>query len=232
MYDPDMNAPPINSLPVVIILLVCLIGGAELVFQMGENGFVGGSQGIGWRIEAMQRFAFSDTLFDWMRLTGTYSPQNMLRFISYIFVHQSFMHTLFALVFVLAIGKFVAEIMHPVAVFVVFFASAALGAAIYSIILDEQFAMIGSYPAVYGLIGSFTWLRFSSLQEDENSGLRAFNLIVFFMAIALIYKFLFGGTNDWLAELSGFCVGFLLSIAFGPDSKLRLQKMLSLTRQR
>jgi membrane associated rhomboid family serine protease len=142
------------------------------------------------------------------------------------------MHTLFALVFVLAIGKFVAEIMNPLAVLLVFFASGALGAAVYSIALDEQFALIGAYPAVYGLIGAFTWLRFSSLQDAGENGLQAFNLIIFFMTLAIIYKFLFGGTNEWLAELVGFTVGFVLSIALGPDGKKRLEKMLKITRER
>ncbi len=232
MYDDDLNAPPLNPLPTVVILLACLVGGVELVFQAAEAGFIGGVEGIGWRLNAVQNFAFSDRIFDWMRETGQYSGQNILRFFSYVFIHQSMVHAIFALVFVLALGKFVAEIMHPIAVLAIFFASAAVGAAIYSIALDEQFALIGAYPAIYGLIGAFTWLRFSALQDEGESGLQAFNLIIFFMVIALIYKFLFGGTNDWLAELIGFCVGFSLAVALGPDGKLRLQKILKLARRR
>jgi membrane associated rhomboid family serine protease len=232
MYDQDLNAPPINPLPLVVIFLTCLIGGAEVIFSAAEAGFLGGQDAIGWRVAAVQQYAFSDTLFDWMRVNGLYSMENMTRFATYLFIHQSFMHSLFALVFVLAIGKFVAEIMNPFAVLLVFFASGALGAAVYSIALDEQFALIGAYPAVYGLIGAFTWLRFSSLQDAGENGLQAFNLIIFFMTIAIIYKFLFGGTNEWLAELVGFAVGFVLSIALGPDGKRRLEKMLKITRER
>lgn len=232
MYDQDLNAPPINPLPLVVILLTCLIGGVELIFQAAEAGFIGDGQAIGWRVAAVQQYAFSDTLFDWMRVNDAYSPQNLLRFVTYLFIHQSFMHSLFALVFVLAMGKFVAEIMNPFAVLIVFFASGALGAAVYSIALDEPFALIGAYPAVYGLIGAFTWLRFSSLKDAGENGLQAFNLIIFFMSIAIIYKFLFGGTNEWLAELVGFTSGFLFSVALGPEGKRRLEKMLKITRQR
>ncbi|KAB7613315.1 rhomboid family intramembrane serine protease [Amylibacter sp. SFDW26] len=232
MYEPDLNAPPINPLPPVVIVLVCLLGGVELVFQAAEAGFAGGAAGIGWRIEAVQQYAFSDSVFDWMRETGQYSWENMLRFLTYPFLHQSFMHTLFAVVFVLAIGKFVSEVMNSFAVLLIFFASSAIGAALYSVVLDQQYALIGAYPAVFGLIGAFTWLQFSSLKRSGQSGLKAFTLILFFLGIALLYKFLFGGTNEWLAEMIGFCVGFALSIVLGPDGKERLQKVLLMARQR
>lgn len=232
MYDPDINAPPINPLPPVVILLACLIGSVELIFQAAEAGYIGGPQAIGWRVDAVQHYAFSDQLFDWMRQSGNYAANNMLRFVSYVFIHQSFLHVVFALVFVLAIGKFVGEIMNQFLVLLVFFGSAAGGAFVYSVTLNEQFAMIGAYPAVYGLIGAFTWLRFTALKGAGENGLQAFNLILFFMSIALIFKFLFGGSNDWLAELAGFCVGFFLTVVFGPNSKQRLHKMLARTRQR
>ncbi len=232
MYDDDLNAPPLNPLPAVVILLVCLVGGVELVFQAAEAGFVGGAEGIGWRVAMVQKFSFSDGIFDWMRETGQYSVHNFLRFFSYVFIHQSLMHTVFALVFILALGKFVAEIMHPFAVLAIFFASAAVGAAVYSIALDEQFALIGAYPAIYGLIGAYTWLRFSNLQNEGKNGFPAFNLIILFTVIMLVYKFIFGGTNDWLAELAGFFVGFALAVVTGPDGVQRLQSVLKMTRQR
>ena len=232
MYEPDLNAPPINPLPPVVILLVCLLGGVEVLFQAAEAGFAGGAAGIGWRVEAVQQYAFSDSVFDWMRQTGQYSWDNMLRFLTYPFLHQTFMHTLFVIVFVLAIGKFVAEIMSPFVVLLIFFVSSVIGAAGYSVILDEQYALIGAYPAVYGLIGAFTWLQFSSLKASGENGLKAFNLILFFLGIALVFKFLFGGTNEWLAEMIGFCAGFALSIVLGPNGKDRLNKVLSIARQR
>jgi len=232
MYNDDLNAPPINPLPPVVIFLCCLIGGIELIFQAAEAGFIGGPEAIGWRVAAVQQYAFSDKLFDWMRVNGVYSVNNMLRFVTYTFIHQSMMHTLFALVFLLALGKYVAEIMHPLAVLVIFFASAAVGAMVYSIALDEQFALIGAYPAVYGLIGAYTWLRFSRLQSEGKNGFHAFNLIIFFMAIMLIFKLIFGGMNDWFAELIGFFVGFVLAVILSPNGMQRVQAMLKLARQR
>ena len=232
MYSDNLNAPPMNPLPKVVILLCCLIGAVELVFQAAETGFIGGQEGIGWRIAAMQQYAFSDRLFDWMRINGNYSGRNMLRFVTYSFLHLSLMHTVFALVFTLALGKFVADIMHPIAVLVIFFASAAVGAFVYSVALDDTAALIGAYPAIYGLIGAYTWLRFSRLKDEGKNGFNAFNLIIFFTVIMLVFKLLFGGSNDWLAELVGFCAGFVLSVVLGPNGMRRLQTVLKVTRQR
>jgi membrane associated rhomboid family serine protease len=232
MYNDDLNAPPINPLPPVVIFLCCLVGGIELIFQAAEAGFIGGPEAIGWRVAAVQQYAFSDPLFDWMRENGVYSGHNMLRFVTYTFIHQSMMHALFALVFLLALGKYVAEIMHPVAVLVIFFTSAAVGAMVYSIAFDEKFALIGAYPAIYGLIGAYTWLGFSSLKSQGKDGFPAFNLIIFFTAIMLIFKLIFGGMNDWFAELVGFCVGFVLAVVLSPNGMQRVQAMLKLARQR
>ncbi len=240
MYDDNLNAPPLNSLPWVVILLSCLVGGVELIFQAAEAGFIGGAEGIGWRLIAVQNYAFSDKIFDWMRLTGQYPAQHMVRLFSYTFIHQSIMHAIFALVFILAIGKFVAEIMHPVAVLAIFFLSAAIGAAIISITLDDPQAMIGAYPAVYGLLGAFTWLRFSQLTAEGENEFRAFTLIFALIGITVIFTlvgwlfegFQVGSPSNWLTRLAGFCVGFALTVVLAPDGKQRLQTVLVRLRQR
>jgi membrane associated rhomboid family serine protease len=232
MYNDDLNAHPINPLPTVVIFLTCLIGGVELVFQAAEAGFLGGAQGIGWRVEAVQKFAFSDALFDWMRLNHIYAADNLVRFFSYIFIHQTLMHMVLSLVFILALGKYVAEIVNPFAVLAIFLASGAIGALVYSLVFDERYALVGSTPAVYGLLGAFTWLRFSKLKSEGENGFKAFNLIIFFMSIAMIFKVIFGGSNNWLAELTGFFVGFLMTIILGPDGKQRILYLRMLLLQR
>ncbi len=232
MYNDDLNAHPINPLPAVVILLTCLIGGVELVFQAAEAGFLGGQQGIGWRVEAVQKFAFSDTLFDWMRLNHIYSADNMVRFFSYMFIHQTLTHMVLSLVFILALGKYVAEIVNPFVVLGIFLASGAIGAAVYSMAFDERYALVGSTPAVYGFIGAFTWLRFSKLKSEGENGFKAFYLIIFFISITIIFKVIFDGSNNWLAELTGFLVGFLMTIVLGPDGKQRILNLRMLLQQR
>ena len=232
MFDPNANESPLNPLPPVVWLLALAIVLPELVLQAGEAGFVGGPEAIGWRLDLARSYGFFDTVFDWMRQTGTYPQEHLLRFVTYPFIHGSFTHAAFVAVFVLALGKFVAELFHALAVLAVFFGSAIVGAALYSVILDENTLLIGGYPGVYGLIGAFTWILFTDMRNTGQNGLAAFRLIAFFMLIQLIYKIFFDTSNQWLAELMAFFTGFALSFVLAPDARRRLGGIVDRMRAR
>ena len=55
----DHNAAPLNPLPPVIWLLALPIVAMELIVNLAATGVIGGATGIGWRADAVQRFAFS-----------------------------------------------------------------------------------------------------------------------------------------------------------------------------
>jgi membrane associated rhomboid family serine protease len=232
MYDPDANQPPLNPLPPVVWILALAIVGVELMFQAGEAGFIGGPEAVGWRLEHARNFGFFDAVFDWMRQNRSFPLEHVQRFVTFHFVHGSFTHAAFVVVFILALGKFVGELFSPWSVLVVFFGSAIIGVAGYSIILDESNLIIGGYPGVYGLIGAFTWVLFMDARMAGNSGISAFRLIAFFMALQLIYKILFNTSNEWLAELIAFGSGFALSFLVAPNAGRRLNGYLNQLRNR
>lgn len=210
------NVSPVNPIPPIVLALVIVIVGIELVFQMGSRGFVGGPEAVGWRLSALQRYAFSGDIMDWMLANNRWPMEHVIRFLSYLFVHVGFAHMLFVVVFLLALGKMVGEIFHPLAVLVVFFGSALAGALAYGLILDDPMPLIGGYPAVYGLIGAYTFLLWVRLAATGENQMRAFLLIGLLMAVQLIFSLLFGGGNDWLADLAGFGAGFALSFIVSP----------------
>lgn len=223
------NEPPLNPLPPVVIALFLVIVGIEVAFSLGARGIVGGPGAVGWRLEYLERFAFSAEIFAWMRETGRWPPEHVLRMVSYPFVHASFTHALFAGVMLLALGKMVGETMGSLAVVVIFFISAAGGAVIYAVTIGSSAPLIGAFPAVYGLIGGFTymlWLRLGQLGESQ---IRAFTLIGFLLFIQLIFGLLFGANAEWVADLSGFALGFSLSIILVPGG---WSKLIDRLRQR
>lgn len=217
----DHNAPPLNPLPPVVWILALPIIAMEIVFGLGRSGLVGGPGAAGWRIEALTDYAFLDPVFDWMVTNRTFPGEFLLRFVTYPFVHLSFTHALFVIVFLMALGKFVGEVFRPWAVLVLFFGAALAGALAYGLILDTQVPLAGGYPAVYGLIGAFTfvlWARLGALRADRS---RAFVLIGFLMGFQLvfgIFEWLVyrSARFDWVAELAGFGAGFLLSFLVSP----------------
>ena len=72
--------------------------------------------------------------------------------------------------------------------------------------------LIGGYPAVYGLVGAFTFLLWSRLGAVHANRMRAFTLIGMLLAFQLVFGIVFGGAGyGWIAEIAGFGAGFLLS---------------------
>ena len=84
--------------------------------------------------------------------------------------------------------------------------------------------LIGGFPAVYGLIGAFTYILWRSMSLVGANQARAFSLIGVLMGIQLLFGLLFGLNNDWIADLGGFATGFMLSFVVAPGSLLRLRR--------
>ena len=219
----DHNAAPLNPLPPVVWLLALPIIAMEIAVNLGAAGFIGGARGIGLRADMVQRFAFSPDFMREMIANSYYPAEHLLRLVSYALVHVTFTHTLFVVVFLLALGKMVGEIFRPWAVLAVFFGAALAGALAYTALPFVHTALIGGYPAVYGLIGAFTFLLWTNLAGSGATQYRAFSLIGMLMAIQVLFGLLFGGGWDWIAELAGFFAGFFLSFVVSPGGWARVR---------
>jgi membrane associated rhomboid family serine protease len=197
------------------------------VLQLAEGGLVGGQAAIGWRLQAMEWFAFSPDLLRYAWGTGAWTPDAVWRLASYTLVQGNFTAALFVVVLLLALGKMVGEVFRWWAVVVVFIGAAVVGAVVYTLVLPgNRIPLIGGYPAVYGLIGAFTYLLWMRQVATGGSQLRAFGLIGMLMAIQFVFGMLFGGGYYWVAELSGFVAGFLLSFVASPGGWGRVMRGL------
>ena len=219
----DPNISPVNPLPPAVVALVLVIMGIEAAFSLGMRGIIGGPEAIGWRLSAMQSYAFSSEIFWWMVETGQWPVEHLIRFLSYSFVHGGFTHALFVCVFVLAMGKMVGEVMGDLAMVIIFMLSAIGGAVGYAVLIDSPVPLIGGFPAVYGLIGAFTYILWRQLSLVGAQQSRAFSLIAFLMGIQLLFGLLFGGQKDWVADLCGFATGFGLSFFLAPGGWARIR---------
>ena len=232
MYDPDLNASPINPLPPVIVVLTLAVALPELVFQLASTGFLGGQQGVGWRFAAIEALGFFEREFDFMVATQTYSPRMLARFVTYPFVHFSFIHAGFATVMILALGKMVAERFSGWSVLILFAASSVAGAFAYGVAVDTRLPLIGAYPAVYGLLGAYTWILWLNAGATGESRLRAFRLVGLLLALQLVFRVAFGGSDEWISDLGGFLTGFSLSFVLAPDGAARVRNWVERMRQR
>jgi len=216
MDHDDHNASPFNAMPPVVWAFAGAILAIELLFQGAERGLIGGPGGIGWRVDAITSFGFFDSIFGWMIETGNMPPEHLLRFVSYLFVHGSFTHAAFAIVMALAIGKMVAEAFSSLGFLMITLLSSIAGALAYGIFLSDKQPLFGAFPAIYGLIGALTYMLWVRAKVEGTNQLNAFAMISVLMGIQLVFKLLFGGGNDWVADIAGFAMGFGISLAIAP----------------
>lgn len=224
MSNSDTQSP-FNTVPAVVVALALFIIGIEAVFSLGARGIVGGPTAVGWRLEALQSYAFSAEIFWWMADTQRWSVENLMRCVTYLFIHGSFTQALFVCVFLLALGKMVAEVFGEIRMLLVFVLSGISGALVYSMV-GSDYPLIGGFPAVYGLIGAFTFVRWIALGALGEQQARAFSLIGMLMGIQLLFGLIFGSRPDWIADLTGFATGFGASFFLVPGGWQRiLQKI-------
>lgn len=224
---PGHDESPLNPIPPVIWLLLLPIVAMEVVLSAGGSGLVGGPGAAGWRLEALQKFSFAPGIFKVLLENRVFPPEQMMRFVTYPFVHGGFTHALFVGVFLLALGKMVGEVFRAWAVLAVFFGAAIAGALAYSLVPTDVQPLFGGYPAVYGLIGAFTYILWARLGAVNANRYKAFTLIGFLLAFQLVFGLLFGaGGWSWVAEIAGFATGFGLSFVVSPGGWQRTVRML------
>lgn len=218
----DPNASPFNALPRAVVILAVAITLVELAFQANEMGFVGAP---GMRILMLEQFSFPANLLNVVVSGQGYEATDLTRIVTYSFFHSSITQAIFALVFVLALGKFVGEVFEGWAVFAVFFGSAIFGAFIYGAFVGRGF-LYGAYPGAYGLIGAYTFLLWVGLGASGQNQMQAFTLIGFLLGIQLLFGLIFGTNNHWIAEVAGFLMGFALSTIVSPGGWQRFLRKI------
>ena len=225
--DSDHNAPPLNPLPPIVWILALPLIAMEVVFQLQAAGIAGSPSSSNWRTDAYYRFALVPELLRQQWETGGYPLEELYRIVGYALVHGSFTHALFAVVMLLALGKWVGEVFRWWAVLIVVLGSAAVGALCYGLLIPGlRTPLIGSYPAVYGLIGAFTFMIFTNLSRVGANKWRAFTLIGFLLFFQFVFGMLFGGGWDWVADVTGFAFGFLVSAVVSPGGFRRVMDQL------
>ena len=211
-----LTESPLNPLPLAVWLLALPIIACEAVFALGQAGIIGGAQGVGMRLSAMQMTAFAPEMVQRMWQLGVVDWDQLYRFVSFSFVNMSLTQALFVVVFTLALGNLVAQQFRPIALILLFFGSAIGGALVYTVAMSllpgRAQPLIGGYPAVYGLVGAFTFLLWARLAAANANRMRAFTLIGMLLLFQFVFGVVFGGAGyGWIAEIAGFAVGFGLS---------------------
>jgi membrane associated rhomboid family serine protease len=211
---------PFNPIPLVIWALALPMVALEL--YLGAYERFGGAAAVGMRQALWQQMAFFPDALRAGWAEGYVAQRDWLRLVSYPFIHGGFTHVLFVAVFLVALGKFVGEVFRWWAVLAIFLVSAVAGGVVASLVPFVKQAIFGGYPAVYGLIGAFTFVLWVGARVTGANPARAFVMIGFLLGAQLVFGLAFGGGTEWVADLAGFAAGFLLSFAVSPAGWAKL----------
>ena len=212
--NPTPNA--FNPMPPVVLALFGIIVGTELLFTFAENGILGATDYSRWRYDAIESYGINTALLGWMVENNKYPVEHLARFVSFSFLHSSIINTAIACALFLAMGKMVGTAFSSAAVLVFFFVPAAVGALFYSLAIPRGEWLFGSFTAIYGLIGAYTFMIWISLRVQNAPQGQAFYLIALLMAVQLGFGMILGDNDSWIADLSAFVTGFVLSFFFAP----------------
>ena len=218
-----MLESPVNRLPVVVIILTLLIIGIEVVFQLANQGIIGGPRGIGWRIDAIDRYGFSPRVLELVG-QGQLDFDLLKRFVTYPFVNLELTQVAFCAALTLALGKFVGEAFGEIRLLAIYLITSVAGAIVFGFFARGTYPLSGGFAPVYGLIGAYSYILWLRLGSSGRNQLLAFRLIGVLLLIQLIFGVVFGIISSsppaptWIAELGAFCAGFGLALVVAPGS--------------
>lgn len=210
------HEPAVNPIPAVIMAICMVVIAVELVLTAAGAGIIGGATGIGWRLNVMQDYAFSPAVLDRVWSVGDFDPDLLKRFVTYGFVHGDFIGSCFAAALILALGKFVGDVIRPIPTLIIYFGCLIVGAIAFGVFQSGTTPLFGAYPAIYGLIGAYTYLLWAIIGAQGGNQLQAFRLIGFLLGLQLLFAAIFGTSPIWIAELAAFITGFGLAIVCAP----------------
>lgn len=220
---PEPGTSPINAVPPVVAGLALVLAGVEGVLSLGGMGLAGGPTAVGWRVGLIERFAVSPAVLEFA-LQGR--AELWPRFVLYPLVHGGALHALFAVVLLLALGKFVGEGMGQARTAVVFLAGTVGGALLFAATVGEAQPLFGAYPGIYGLIGAFTYLLWLRLGRMGGNRLQAFRLIGLLMLFQLVFGAVFGASPQWVGDVGGFLAGGAAAVLAAPGGIAALRARL------
>jgi membrane associated rhomboid family serine protease len=144
--------------------------------------------------------------------TPLYDAQPATMFVSHALLHGSLLHMVMNMAILLALGRFTADHYGPGAVLPVFLVAAVAGGAVFGLIADGAYPMVGASGAVFGFLGvwiAWDWRRHRAVGAPVGPVVR--RVAVLAVLNAALYVGLHG-MLAWEAHLGGFLAGLACGV--------------------
>jgi rhomboid protease GluP len=215
MAETDPRPQVLNPLPGVVWLMLAAVAGIESVLFAAGQGWIGGPEGIGWRLAAIARLGFAAEGQAWMIETGHAPAAILVRYIAYPWVQPAPSAAGLAFVMLAALGKAVAEGQGARVVLAVALVVPPIAAAAFGAVAAGGGLLVGAMPLVFGLVGALA-RRLAAPGADPVARRRALSLMAVLLAVRGAVGLWAEAGPLWVADLVAVALGFALAAAFAP----------------
>ena len=209
--DPK-RIPLFNPIPEPIIFLVGFILGVELILLGGTYDLWGGPEAVGWRIALLEKYAFSDRLFESLFTIGFVSFDKIVRCVSYVFISEHSLLAIIGSLFALGTGKYVADRTTIVTLIVLFVIPVSVGAVVFSLLANVEDFMSGPLVVAFGFFGFYAFRESVAASWRGASRLRPFTMPILILTIDITISLITGQPPFWIARAAAFVAGLVLSL--------------------
>ena len=136
-----------------------------------------------------------------------FAAQPVTMFVSHALLHGSMLHMVMNMAILLALGRFAADRYGPGAVLPLFLVGAVAGGAVFGLLADGAYPMVGASGAVFAFLGvwiAWDWLRHRAAGAPVGPVVR--RVVVLAGLNVALYVGL-QGMLAWEAHLGGFLAG-------------------------
>lgn len=212
----DSYAMPFGPIPALIWLLAALIAGVELLFWAGAQGWIGGVDAAGWRLQAIQRHGMSRAVAEWMLINRQFPLDHLQRLLTYPVVQIGPLQAGLVTLALLALGRVVGEVLRSGRLLVTLGAATLGGALAFGAIPGTATVLIGGFPIMFGLLGAFAGLVVLGAFAVRIRRARALALIGVMLALRLALGLGVEQGVTWVADLTAFAVGAVAAVLARP----------------
>jgi len=155
--------------------------------------------------------------------TPAFKGQHVTMFVTYAFLHGSFLHMLFNMLILLHLGRETVLRLGQGGFLLLFVLSSIGGAAIYALLAPGDAPMLGASGAVFGLFGA---TMFWDMQRRRAVGASlgpVGRLLLGLIVMNVLLYFMVAGMLAWQAHLGGFVTGFALAALITPTLQHRFR---------
>jgi rhomboid protease GluP len=197
---------PYQPIPRALVGLVGVIALIEIVLSIADAGYLFGTD---VRMRAFALGAFWSGLLHG-QYSAIYAGQTGLMFVTHALLHGGFLHMIMNCTILLALGRFVEEAYDARVILPVFLLGAIGGGAVYGLLSNDPYPMVGASGAVFAFLG--LWVAWD-LRRHRLAGVSArpiYMRVAVLAGLNLVFYFGLGGMLAWQAHLGGFLAGLCI----------------------